>query len=236
MRSLAGEMSASGNAGVGGIGLVAVQAQRRLAFERIREQVHLAVGCLREHVHELHGPPFHGWSAGRPSWRSRADRRRQVVEHAQQQVELSARLAVAQQAQARDELAEDVGVRPRLADRIDDRPASCSDERAVGAREVVVLEEGRRRQHDVGIEARVGEHLLEDDGEEILALQALQHALLVGHRHGRVAVVDEQQLDRRIHRLGEHAPELVHVDGACRARARSPTCGVMPQEAELLIA
>ena len=36
--------------------------------------------------------------------------------------------------------------------------------------------------------------------------------LLVGHRRHRIAVVDEQHVDRRIVVLGERAPEVVHVD------------------------
>ena len=73
-------------------------------------------------------------------------------------------------------------------------------DRAVAAGEVVALEERRRRQQHVGVARRVGHHLVEDDGEQVVALQSAQDAALVGRRHRGVRVVDEQQLapaDRR---------------------------------------
>ena len=94
-------------------------------------------------------------------------------------------------------------------------------QRAVAARDVVALEERRGRQHHVGVARGVGHHLVEDDGEEIVALEPAQHAPLVGRRDRRVAVVDEQHLDRRIGVLGQRAAELVHVDDARRGLRRA---------------
>ena len=139
----------------GGIGLVPVQPERRLAFERLREQVHLAVGGLREHVHELHGHAVPGL-VGRAALLEAA--RRCLAEgrraRARSRSSSPRGLAVPQQAPCgRDELAEHIGVRPCLADRIDDRPAKLQRQRAVGSRDVIAFQERRRRQHDIGIQA-----------------------------------------------------------------------------------
>ena len=89
---------------------------------------------------------------------------------------------------------------------------------AVAAVDVEVLQLRRRRQHDVGVVGRVGLKLLVDDGEQVLALQPLEHACLIRADRGGVGVVDVQRPHRRpgqlaVQRLGE----LHHVDGA-RAR------------------
>ena len=63
--------------------------------------------------------------------------------------------------------------------------AELQRDRPVAAREVVVLEERRRRQHDVGIHRGVGEHLIEDHREEILALEAANDAALIGQDRDR---------------------------------------------------
>ena len=114
--------------------------------------------------------------------------------------------------------------------------AELEADRPVRLGEIVALEERRRRQHDVGVERRVGHHLLEDDGEEILALEAAEDAPLVGHRRRRIAVVDEQHVDGRVVVLGQRAAEMVHVDEArVAAPARRSTVRSMSHDAELLI-
>ena len=100
-----------------------------------------------------------------------ADRRRQGVDHLQHHVEFARRLVVVQQVESGAELAEHVGVGSGVTDRLDDRPDEIQVDRAVGLREVVPFEEGRRRQHHVGIQRGVGHHLLEDHREEILPLR-----------------------------------------------------------------
>ena len=102
------------------------------------------------------------------------------------------------------------GFGARLGHRLDHRPHELQADRAVAPGDVVVLEERRRRQHDVGVARGVGEDLIEDDGEEIVALQPLEHPVLVGHRRQGIAVVDEQHLDRR--RVVSAAPGR---DGSC---------------------
>ena len=78
-------------------------------------------------------------------------------------------------------------------------------DRPVAFRDVVVLEKRRRRQHDVRVARRVGVDLLEDDGEEIVALEPFEHAVLIRGRRQRIAVVDEEHLDRRIRVLEQRA-------------------------------
>ena len=62
------------------------------------------------------------------------------------------------------------------------------------------------------MERGVGHHLIEDDREQVLALEALEDAPLIRHRRRGIAVVDEEHLDRRIVVFGERAPEVIHVD------------------------
>ena len=140
------------------------------------------------------------------------------------------------QAEPNAELAEDLVIRPRFADRGDHRLHELQVIGAVALRDVVVLEERRRRQHDVGVHRGVGHHLLEDDGEQIVALEALAHAILIGHGRERIAVVDEQHRDRRVLVLGQRPAEMVHVHDARRRRGTSISfSAVMPHAPELLI-
>ncbi len=86
---------------------------------------------------------------------------------------------------------------------------------AVGAVDVEVFQLRRRRQHDVGIVGRVGLELLVDDGEQVLASQALQHAGLIGADRGGVGVVDVQCAHRRPGQVALQASASCdHVDGA----------------------
>ena len=49
-------------------------------------------------------------------------------------------------------------------------------DRPVGLHEIVVLEKRRRRQDDVGVERGVGQHLIEDDREQVFPLEPFEHA------------------------------------------------------------
>ncbi len=69
---------------------------------------------------------------------------------------------------------------------------------AVRGVQIGVLRLHRRRQDDVGEVRRVGEALLDDDGEEILAGEAFPHATLVGDDRGRIRVEDDQRGNGRI--------------------------------------
>ena len=107
-------------------------------------------------------------------------------------------------------------------------------QRPVALGEIVRLQKCRGRQNHVGVSRGVGHHLIEDDREEILSGHALEHALLFGHRRDRVAVVDEQRLDRRIGGSVQRAAELVHVDHRVSGSGPSQE-RVMFHAAELLI-
>ena len=97
-------------------------------------------------------------------------------------------------------------------------------------RQLVVLQERRRGQHHVGVPDGVGEDGVEDHREQVLALQPLHDAVLVGHGDDRVAVVDEEGHDGRGRDLAEqHAPQPVHVDEA-GGRRRAPAGLVVDAE------
>jgi hypothetical protein len=86
---------------------------------------------------------------------------------------------------------------------------------------VEVLELGRRRQHDVGVNRGVGHELLEHDGKQVLAAQSFQHPLLVGSDLGGIRRPDDQRFDRRFqHRVGQRLAELRHVDRPPWSRAK----------------
>ena len=141
---------------------------------------------------------------------------RQVAQDAQHGLEVVGGIALDRQIEPAREIHEHVGVRTRFADRIDDGLAELQRDRTIAAREVVVLEESRRRQHQVRIHRGVGEHLIEDHREQILALETANDAALIGQDRDRVAVVNEQHVDRGAFGLGEDAADLVHVDRARR--------------------
>ena len=71
----------------------------------------------------------------------------------------------------------------------------------VGVVQVEVLGLHRRRQDDVGVERRVGQPLLEDDGEEVLAREAGVHARVIGIAGRRIGVEDDERGDGRVVRL-----------------------------------
>ena len=99
---------------------------------------------------------------------------------------------------------EQLGVAARLAERRDRRLVPAHPEVAPRRHDVARLELRRRRQHDVGVAGRVGEELLVDDGEQVVARQPAAGQLGVGHDHERVAVPHDQRVDRRIERrVGE---------------------------------
>ena len=154
-----------------GVGLIPVQARWRSRVERVREQVDLAVRRQRKHVDELNGPALER--------RSRDAVLAQVVAN---------RLAAASTARRASLRARPSGRRPAaapcasvsspktsafepcLADRLDDRPAELQTERAVRARAGHSLPgtswPAARHRHT----GRVGHHLLEDDREQVVAL------------------------------------------------------------------
>ena len=115
------------------------------------------------------------------------------------------------------ERADDVVVRAAFAGRIDRLRREL--EVLVGARgiEVVVLEEHRRRQDDVGMARGVGHELLVHADEQIVAGKTAPHRLLVRRDHHRVGVLDQHRPDRaaalqRLAVAGQDRPEATHVE------------------------
>ena len=93
--------------------------------------------------------------------------------------------------------AKDVVVRAALADRLDDLPGDLQKSVAAGDIDVVMFEERRCRQDDVGHRRRLGQELFVDADEQIVAHEAVPHGIAVGANHDRVGVLDEQRFDRR---------------------------------------
>ena len=73
-----------------------------------------------------------------------------------------------------------------------------------------------RGQHDVGIARRVGDEMLADDGEQILAQQAFDDFILLRRNHQRIGVVHADRFNRRIelHFAGQCLAELPLVQHA----------------------
>ena len=147
------------------IGLKPVEADWRARLERARKQIHFAIRSVWKHVDELNRRPAKRRRWLHPGAQILADSVGQRVEHAHQQLELVLRLVRSEHSKARPQLAKHVGVRSRLADGVDNRPRQIEVNRAVRLREVVALQKRRRRQHDVGVQRRVGHDLLENHGE-----------------------------------------------------------------------
>lgn len=112
------------------------------------------------------------------------------------------------------QFAQDPVIGLRLGQRLDHRPRDVEEAGAAGLVEIVVLEEGRRRQDDVGHRRRLGQELLVDAGEEILAQEAGTDLRRIRRDHHRVGVLDEERRHRR------PVAERIPVAGQDRADAR----------------
>ncbi len=99
--------------------------------------------------------------------------------------------------QAFGELGDHVVVLAALAGRLDHRLGHLEVGVAARGVEIVVLEEHRGRQHDIGEGRRLGQELLMDAGEEVLAPKTFVHQLELGADHRRVGVLNQQRRHRR---------------------------------------
>ena len=66
-----------------------------------------------------------------------------------------------------------------------------------GGVEIIVLEKGRRRQHDIGHRRGFGHELLVDADEQVIAGEALSNETRFRGDDHRVGILDEQRGDRR---------------------------------------
>ena len=93
------------------------------------------------------------------------------------------------------ELREEPDVGASLAQGLDRLFGKLHVVMAVGALNILMFEERRCGQENVGVVGGVGEELLVDDGEQIGAREAAQDRALVGGDGGWVGVVDEERAD-----------------------------------------
>ena len=100
---------------------------------------------------------------------------------------------------------------------------------------VDVLELRGGRQHVVGVVGGVGLEVLEHDGEQVLAREALRHLARLRRHRDRIAVVDDQRVDRRLAPAADASPIVLmlivrgvrpaeQVGPLQRARCPSGTC------------
>jgi len=115
----------------------------------------------------------------------------------------------------------DLGGAPRLAGRRDGALVQRKVVETPRSDEVFLLEHRGGRQHDVGMACSVGQELLVDHREKVVAAESLQHLALFRRDDRGVGAPDEERADRRLQfRIGQMAPELDHVESARRRRAK----------------
>ena len=88
-----------------------------------------------------------------------------------------------------------------------------------------------RGEDDIGVVGGVGQELVVDDREEIVALKSGDDAGLVGGDHRGVGVVNVKNANRRAGQFaGERLGELVHVDqsGSRRCEVGAGETAVVP--------
>ncbi|EXI68478.1 MAG: hypothetical protein AW08_01260 [Candidatus Accumulibacter adjunctus] len=108
-----------------------------------------------------------------------------------------------------------LGVRQRLAERRDRRLVELDVQMAVGLVDVQLFHVAARRQQDVGIVGGVGLEEVVYDGEQVVAGKPAHHLARLWGDCQRVAVVDEDRLDRRP-RVQQVVADGAHVDDARR--------------------
>ncbi len=189
---------------------LAVRGHGTVAQDRRRE-TRLAILEARERVEELHR------GAGRTkdvdiTGRGRR-RSTEAIDHERHRVRVVARRV---EPEPRREAGSHLVVRATLAHTVDHGCDPLTGERAVRAGEVIGLEMRRRREHDVGVEGGVREHLVVHDREQVVACQALEHEPLPGRGDSRVRSLHEQHPHP-----GELGAEMVHVHLAPATRGSS---------------
>ena len=139
--------------------------------------------------------------------------------------------ALFREAHALGELAEEPHVGARFAERFDGLVGELHKIVAVCALDVGVLEERGCGQDILGEIGRIGEELVVDYREEVRALKAAHHGIMVGRYGARVGVVHEERMNigssadfvswsLPCSLLFQRLTQGRHIHGACRALER----------------
>ena len=102
----------------------------------------------------------------------------------------------------------------RLATRHNRRLHAADHVTAVGALDFLLFQERHRRQQNIGKASRVGQHLFENHGKQIVTAQPGQHRILIRRRGHRVAIVHKQRLHRWIEVRSQHRAQPCHVEAS----------------------
>ena len=135
-------------------------------------------------------------------------------------------------AEALRQAADDVVVGARLGMGLDHLARHLQEGVAAGGVDVVMLEERRRRQHDVGHGGGLGQELLVHADEEIVARQAVAHFVRFRRHDHRVGVLHQHRRHRRP--VAEIAPVAGQDRRRCatgRARGSRGRAGRAPRSA-----
>ena len=163
----------------------------------VRLEMELAVGMAEavEEMRLLEGQraivpaplPRRSSASGSPETRSVSS----MISHSRH------REAAMLRAQPARQLADHVMVGARLAIGLDHLAGDLEWVWPLAGVDVVMLEEGRGRQHDIGHRRRLGHELLVDADEEIVAGEASRTLFGVRADHHRVGVLDQHRRHRR---------------------------------------
>ena len=195
--------------------LQADQLERRLGFgnvdvERTEREGGVGMGA-RAGVDREPGPAI----IDEPFPRDAVEHRVLVLQQAADQVLVGLVVLGGVETEFGGEQSEDLVVGFGFAHRGNRRSVERDVEMAPCRRKIEMLDLGGRRKDEVGVTSGVGQELLRHDREEILTVETLDDAVLIGSDDRRVAVVDEQGLDRWIDRgVGEHLAEAGHIEAA----------------------
>ncbi len=123
------------------------------------------------------------------------------------------------EAEALGQGADEVVVGAGLAGWVDDLAADLDVAVAAGLVDVVVLQEHRRGQDDVGVAGGFGHEVFVHDSEQVVTHEAFADAVAVGADGGRVAALDEEGVDlgaaeQGLGVAGEDAGDAAHVEFA----------------------
>ena len=86
--------------------------------------------------------------------------------------------------------------------------------------QILVLEERRGRQYDVGVIGGVGQKLLVHYGKQVGTLQSSNYFVVIRTRRGGIRTINKKRFDWRVIQCIQHLAQFHHVDGARRTTER----------------